>query len=525
VNSETPPRPTGNEEKPSSFRRSRSLSHLSSLQSTHAASGLSLKQRSVRGGFVVLISQLLKFTLQTGSVVVMARLLSPVDFGLQGMVLALTGVLGLFRDAGLGAATIQREEITHEQISTLFWINVALGMILTVIAIALAPALVAFYHEPRLFWVTIVSASAFLVNSLGVQHGALLNREMRFVALAKIEIAALLVSSLVGVTMALYGFGYWSFVGVAVSGPVVSVLGTWAAVPWIPGLPKRGTGVRSMLRFGGTLSLNGLVMYFGYNSEKILLGRYWGAAPLGLYGRAYQLLSLPFRQLHTSMSSVVFPALSQLQSNPEHQDRSFLRAYSALLCLTFPITLVSGLFSDELVYLVLGAKWAEAAPILKYLTPTILIYALINPYGIFLYASGRAMRSTFMSFVLAPTVVLAVWLGMPYGPKGVAIGYSTAMGVLLLPMTIWAFHGTGISLLRYWKAIRYPILAACAALASGVLVNLLTSDAFRPIWRFSIGCSIVLSVYVAALLVVKEQRQICFDLASQIVRRKKPAQT
>src|SRR5437879_4979849 len=140
-----------------------------------------LKQKSIRGGAITVLAQGLKFGLQTGSTVILARLISPQDFGLQGMVVAMMGFLGLFRDAGLSVATIQRDAITHEQTSTLFWINVGLGALLAALAAATAPALVTFYKEPRLFWVTIVSATAFLFNSLAVQHQALLYRRMRFV--------------------------------------------------------------------------------------------------------------------------------------------------------------------------------------------------------------------------------------------------------------------------------------------------------------------------------------------------------
>src|SRR5256884_1103086 len=138
-----------------------------------------LYQSSVRGGVVAVVAQGLTFVLQLGSTIVLARLLSPEDFGLLGMVVAMTGFLSLFRDAGLSVSTVQRKVLTHEQTSTLFWINVAVGAMLALAAAAAAPLVVTFYREPRLFAVTIVSASAFLFNGLAVQHRALLNRAMR----------------------------------------------------------------------------------------------------------------------------------------------------------------------------------------------------------------------------------------------------------------------------------------------------------------------------------------------------------
>src|SRR4051812_30228382 len=156
-----------------------------------------VKGKSVRGGVVALVAQGIKFGLQTGAMMILARLLSPTDFGVQNMVVAVTGFLGLFKDAGLSLATVQREHVTHDQISTLFWINFAVGTALTLLGLVLAPILVSFYHEPRLFWVVIISALAFLFNGLSTQHQALLQRQLRFLALAKIEVIALAASSAV----------------------------------------------------------------------------------------------------------------------------------------------------------------------------------------------------------------------------------------------------------------------------------------------------------------------------------------
>ena len=211
-----------------------------------------LKRKSVRGGAVTLVSQGLKFVLTTGATMILARLLTPTDFGLQGMVLAITGIVGLFSDIGLSVATVQRDTITHEQTSTLFWINVVLGSALAVLVALLAPVLVNFFHEPRLLWMTIGSAATFFIGGLGVQHSALLVREMRFVALAKIQIASLIVSSAVGIGMAAFGCGYVALIGGMIAAPIITVAGLWLAVRWMPGIPRRGYG----LRFGAPFRRN-----------------------------------------------------------------------------------------------------------------------------------------------------------------------------------------------------------------------------------------------------------------------------
>jgi hypothetical protein len=168
-----------------------------------------LKQKVVRGGFVKLCAQAANVLIRVASLAILARLLDPTDFGLVAMVTAVTGLLKLFRDFGLSTATIQQKDITEGQISTLFWINLLIGGMLAASAAAGAPDIAAFYHEPRLVWITVALAGSFIFNAAGVQHAALLRREMRFTTLALIHIASLTISTATGIAMAFAGLGYW----------------------------------------------------------------------------------------------------------------------------------------------------------------------------------------------------------------------------------------------------------------------------------------------------------------------------
>jgi O-antigen/teichoic acid export membrane protein len=483
-----------------------------------------LKGRSVRGGVVAIIAQGIKFALQTASMMILARLLSPEDYGLQGMVVAITGFLGLFKDAGLSLATVQRDEVTRDQVSTLFWINFGVGALLTALAAVLAPLLVYFYREPRLYWVVIVSATAFLFNGLGTQHQALLQRHLRFVTLAKIDVLSLGLSSAIGIAMALLGQRYWALVGAAVSASLISTIGAWISVPWIPGKPVRGSGVRSMLHFGGTYTINMLLVYIAYNTEKILLGRFFGAEALGIYGRAYQLVNLPVQQLNSSISGVAFPALSRMQDNPDRVCRYFLRGYTLFLSITIPITIGSVLFGGDIIGVMFGGKWAAAVPIFRLLAPTILVFALINPLGWFLLAIGRAARSLKMALLIVPVVICGIVAGLPYGPKGVAMGYSIAMAILVLPLIAWAKHGTPIKGRDFWKAIRDPLLAGFAATIAGLIFTFTVADVLPPLARLAVGLTLLMGVYAWVLLIVLGQKTFYLDLLNQVLRRA-PAET
>lgn len=157
--------------------------------------------------------------LRVAALMVLARLLSPKDFGLVGMVTAFTGVLTLFRDFGLSAAAVQRPTVSEEQISTLFWINILFGVLLGLIMAAIAPAIAAFYHEPRLAAVTVVLATGFLFNAAGIQHSALLQRQMRFTALAVISVLSLIIGTGIAIGGAEAGYGYWALVGMSIATP------------------------------------------------------------------------------------------------------------------------------------------------------------------------------------------------------------------------------------------------------------------------------------------------------------------
>ena len=180
-----------------------------------------LKRKTVRGGIFTLVARVLNMVLRMGFLVVLARLLLPEDFGLVGMVTAVTGVLALLKDAGLSSVTVQRTSISNEQISTLFWLNIAIGFLLCGVCLAAAPIMVSFYKDDRLFWVTVALSTSFVFNAASVQHAALLQRHLRYIAMAAIEIISLLIGITVGIVMALRGFTYWSLVGSTIAQPAV----------------------------------------------------------------------------------------------------------------------------------------------------------------------------------------------------------------------------------------------------------------------------------------------------------------
>ena len=216
---------------------------------------------------------------------VLVRLLVPRDFGLVAMVTTVMGFLRIFQDAGLSTATVQRQEITHAQVSNLFWVNVALGGIITLFVAALAPVVAWFYREPRLIGITLVLSITFVLASSAVQQTALLNRQMRFSVIAMIDVVSLVAGYLIGIGMALSKCGYWALVGATVSQATTKFALTWSISRWRPRLPSRNTHTWHLLTFGANITAGSLIYSLARGADNLLIGRFFGAAAVGLYTR------------------------------------------------------------------------------------------------------------------------------------------------------------------------------------------------------------------------------------------------
>jgi PST family polysaccharide transporter len=428
------------------------------------------------------------------------------------MVTAVTGVLSVFKDFGLSTATVQRATLSQEQSSTLFWLNLLVGAVLGAVTCSLAPLLVTFFHEPRLLALTLVLACAFPINAAGIQHCALLQRRMRFVALAVVDVASLCASSVVGVALALTGFGYWALAVWSLTLPAVTTVGAWVATAWVPGRPQRRAGVASIVRFGGGVTLNGIVAYFAYNVDKILVGRFWGSGPLGLYGRAYQLIALPGDSLVSAVGGVAFAALSRVRHDQALLRSYFLKFYRIIVTVMVPLTAACALFAEDIVQVLFGSKWSEAAVVFRLLTPTLLVFSVINPTGWLLFSTGMVGRSIKLALVIASLTTAASAIGIGYGLNGVAIGISIAMVAWTLPHLVWATRGTGIDWREMLATTVTPLLGSFVAAAVAFAVLRMVGPELPPLLRLVSGGGILVTVYVIALVYVMGEKAFYVDL-------------
>lgn len=398
---------------------------------------LDIGTHAISGGFVTVGAQAAKFVLNLTAAAVLARLLTPREFGLVGMVLGITGLVGLFKELGLSTATVQRDTITQQQISNLFWINVFVSGFLTVITFGLAPLIARFYHDPRVTGIMMVLSLTFVLTGSTVQHLALLTRQMRFRAIAVIEVISMLVSFASACCLAKLGFGYWALVAQQVVDAATSFVLTWHTSGWRPGMPKRNSGVRPMLSFGAHLTIADFIGLLMINSDSILVGRVFGAEPLGFYTRAKVLLARPLQQVLIPINAVLTPVLSRLQSDSERYRRSFMHAYETLALITFSFAAMCLALATPLVLVILGPKWKGVIPLFS----AFAIVAISSPLAdvaLWLFQSQGRGREQLHNHALGGAVNLASYgIGLHWGPLGVIVALAITSITIRMPITYY----------------------------------------------------------------------------------------
>nr|WP_145546202.1 lipopolysaccharide biosynthesis protein [Variovorax boronicumulans] len=427
-----------------------------------------IKRRSVLGAVTTVGARMFTVLFSLASTAVLARLLAPEDFGLVAMVMSVAAFAGVFKDFGLSAAAVQAaDSLTPAQASNLFWLNLAVGALLTLATMASAPLVGRIFDQAALVPVTVCMALSFLLASLGTQHAATLQRLLLFRRKAAADVAGALLSFGLSILLALQGYSYWALVWGTLAGTLATSLLLVALSPLPLQRPRLGQGVRHLLRFGGDVTAFEFVNYFHRNLDNVLIGRFWGAEALGLYSRAYQLLMFPINNLRAPINTVAFAAMSKLRGDPE-QFRAYYRKVSFLLALTsMPVVAFLAVAAESVLALLLGPRWSGAVPIFQALALAGFIQPVASLRGLVALSSGRSRDYLFLGVINAVGVCLAFAVGLRWGPMGVAMAYSIAIYALLYPTVKLSFRSTRIRMSDFWSAIGQP---ACASVLGAAAV-------------------------------------------------------
>lgn len=452
-----------------------------------------LRARAVRGTAFTLVGQWSGVILQLLSAAVLARLLLPADYGLIGMVLPIIGIAELLRDLGLSDATIQSRTLTHAQVSTLFWLNLAVGVAGAAMLVLLAPAFASFYGREEVRGLTYFLAPTLVFGSLAAQQAALMTRHLRFGALTTGELIAQAIGVLAGIASAFAGAKYWSLAVMSLVTAASRAALYWRVSGWRPGRPSRGSGIRKMLAFGVDVSLFQTLNYLSRNLDNVILGRAAGEAELGLYSRAYGLFLLPLQRINRPISRVAAPTLARLQDDPVRYRRYYLRGISVISLVSMPIMVALAVLAPEVVEVVLGKKWLGVVPVFRVLAVCGVTQVISFSNG-WLYAStGQVRRQLKWGMISRPFIIISFFIGVPWGGLGVAAAYTIA-NYILLP---FAFHnalkGTPVSsgqlLSVTWRPAVLTAVMAVAVFAGQALTQSLHAVATLAVATVVGGCT------------------------------------
>lgn len=401
-----------------------------------AATGDTMRARILSGLAWKVASQIFRQLARVAVVVILARLLTPAEYGLAAMVLVFSSLVLIFTDLALGAALVQREVLSERDRSTVFWTSVAAGVGFTALGIALSWPLAAFYGEPEVQPLFAALSVSFLITALGTAHSALLNREMRFKSLELRMMAGTFVGGTVGIVVAFAGYGAWAIITQQLAIAFVSTALLWVFSPWRPRLAFSVASLRSLGGFSANVFGTRVLFYLNRKLDHMLIGRFLGASALGAYAVAYNVMLMPLSRIAQPVVEVLFPAMSRIQDDRPRMAAMWLRANRMIGAISIPAMVGLMLVAPEFVATLFGERWEDAVPVIQILAWVGLLQSLQRLNSSVLQACDRTGTLLRYSVVVLLASVVAFVGGLHWGIVGVAAGYAIS-STIVEPYYAW----------------------------------------------------------------------------------------
>ena len=436
---------------------------------------------------------------------ILARMLTPTDFGIYAMVMSVVGLLFMFRDGGVESALINRDSVTSEELAALNSFNALWGLTLTVGIVALGPMLAWLYQEPRLIAASAVASVSFLIYGFDVQPAALLLRAQRFATHAFIEFFALLFALGVAVGFAITTGSYWALFALDIALAAALLSGHIKAARWRITFAHPWRTVRGMLSFGRTLSIVRLLGHGSRNIDQIIVGLTLGPASLALYSKAIRLVNLPHEAINWPLSRVAIPALSRLREDHAKFRETFGRLNGISATLALPIVIWIAVSADVIVATLYGDQWNAMVPIVQILAILGAFNTVMTATTWVYVSTGKIERQIgWESFTLV-IIAIALGLGVRSGINGAAIACVAAGVVLRICAWFYSFHQTPVGVQDLLAVLWQP---ATAGIAAGVTVIYLRSLNFvsfnsAPVEAFMMGLATV-AVYAVTWMILPQ---------------------
>ncbi|HVT37386.1 MAG TPA: lipopolysaccharide biosynthesis protein, partial [Nevskiaceae bacterium] len=462
---------------------------------------------SARGWVAILLGKLSSHAIQLLTLVVIARLLAPSDFGVLTMVMAVIGIANIFQDLGLAAAIVREPVLQHSQVNTVFWINLSMGCAMTLAGCLAAPAIRTFYDDARVEQVALALSFNFLIGALGAQQFALLRRNLRFRELARTSVAATMLGNVVALICAWRGAHYWALVASTLSSSTFSTLVAWRLTGWRPSLPQFDPSVRRMLSFGGYLVVFALLRYAGTNVQNILLGRTINSAAVGHFNRGFQLLQLTEGYVVDPIDLTARTAMSKMLDDAPAFSDYYLRQASLLCALAAPIGFCTTVLAGDIIAVLFGPAWTSSAQVLRIVGYGVIARVLCVSTGWVFVARGDSRRMMRWGVVGWGALIACLLMAAPYGIEGMAWAYTASIWLLLVPCLAYAFRGTSLRVADVARRLM-PIVAAGGLACAGLYLLWLMLAPLPALARLPLCGTVYLALYAGLLAWPFGQRQL-----------------
>lgn len=394
-----------------------------------------LKQKTISGVAWNTVGRISNQILQFILSIILMRLLLPEDYGLITMAMVLIGFASIFSEFGFSSALIQNQNITEEHKSSIFWLNIIIGTLLTLLFFVFADMFANFYNNKQLVKVIQYLSFTFTISAIGIVPDTLLQKEMNYAAINKINISLVLISGLISVYLAFSGWGVMSLVIQNLVSQILRIPLLFFASHWRPRFIYKSKSIKELFSYSAYLTGFNVINYGARRSDDLLIGKFMGAESLGIYSRAYNLMLLPITQVISLVSNVMFPALSLIHNDKYRVKRIYLNVIQMLAFITFPLMLGLMAVADNFILGIFGNKWAEVIPIIQILAFVGVLQTLANPTGWIYTSQGKTdwmfWWGVFGSGSIIIFIVIGVFLGSIYS---VAIAYLMINIILAYPV-------------------------------------------------------------------------------------------
>ncbi len=424
---------------------------------------MDFKTSVLRGIGWTTIANIGSHLLSLATTMVLARLLMPAEFGLVAMVLVFTHFAKMLADFGLAPAIVQAEDISEEQLSSLFWLNLGLGFLLCGLAILAAPLIAAFYGESDLVALTYGLAVVFVLGSLGIVPSALIRKQMRFRLYSIITLVSVVIASAAAIGAAVYGLGPWALVAEAMIRAMIASGLYLAYGRWRPRMRFNFSSIVPMLRYGAGYVGYQIINYWAKHIDNLLVGKLLGSDALGFYNEAYKIMRMPVTEVIGSLTGVMFPALSSIQNDIERCKQVYLTTMSLVSLATFPMAIGILVLAEPLILTFLGSQWMPAVPILQILAITGVSSTFSNPTGWIYQSQGRTDIMFWWGLGGSGTLIVGIVIGAFFMDlHAIAAGYTIAHLLLLVPSVMIPGRLIGMGFLEVFAATRGALACAVA---------------------------------------------------------------